>query len=131
MDKSLKHGKMDQMLRNEHEKPHSPMRAGQVNQRDSLEYDTESLAQERACQQQLQRCIGCPDQTDYKQSQEDNTDSLEEGDGDDEDVNDDETADLQIHDSLEVAAHPSVKRNPNLLPSEYLNTQVNEKEESR
>ncbi|XP_076017312.1 jhy protein homolog [Genypterus blacodes] len=120
MDKHLKHGKTNQMLKNEHEEPHSPTQAAQVDLWDSVESDTESLAQERAYQQQLQRCISCPDQTHRRQSQEENSDSLEEGEG----VDEDETAHLQVYDSLEVAARRPVKRNP----SEYLDRQVNEME---
>lgn len=60
--------------------------------------------------------------------QRDNTDSLQHGDGEDEDANDDETEDLQVYDSLEEVVHPHAKRNPTLLQTEYVETQVDNRE---
>ncbi|XP_071761384.1 jhy protein homolog [Centroberyx gerrardi] len=131
MDKG--HGKMYIRLKNEQEKPPSPTRAVGVNLWDSAESDTESLAQERAYQHELQRRIGCQGQTNGIQSQEENADSLQRGDREEEDVNDDEKEDLQVYDSLEVAAHPLFKRNCTPFPIEAQDAhqQMNEREASR
>ncbi|XP_070773818.1 jhy protein homolog [Enoplosus armatus] len=67
--------------------------------------ETESPAQERAWQQQLQM-------PQYKYML---ADSLRRGEAED-----DESEDLQIYDSLDVAAHPHAKRHPSPLQPEYL-----------
>lgn len=120
----------EKLLKTEQEKHPSLRPAVLANQWDSVESDTESLAQERAYQQQLQMCIGCDDQNKYILLQEENADILQHGDGEDEDANNNE-ADLQFYDSLEVAAHPHAKRNPTLLQTEYLDTQMDERKRTR
>ncbi len=127
MDKGLKH---DKLLKTEQEKHPSLRQAVLANQWDSVESDTESLTQERAYQQQLQMCIGHDDQNKHILLQKENAGTLQHGDGEDEDANDDET-DLQMYDSLEVAAHPHAKRNPILLQTEYLDTQIDERKGTR
>ncbi|KAI3373174.1 hypothetical protein L3Q82_006368 [Scortum barcoo] len=127
MDKGLTHEKL---LKTEQEK-HLALRQGVVaNQWDSVESDTESLAQEKAYQQQLKMCIGHSDQNKYILPQKENVDTLYHGDGEDEDVNDDET-DPQVYDSLEVTAHPHDKKNPTLLHTEYLDTQIDKSKGTR
>ncbi|XP_034745425.1 jhy protein homolog isoform X2 [Etheostoma cragini] len=123
MDEGLKHEKMTQVL-TERGRPPSPRPAVLTNQWDSVESDTESLAQERAYQQQqLQMPIGCHDQNKYILSQEENADSLQQGRGEAEYTNED----LQVCDSLHVAAHPLANRNPTLSQTEYLDTQMDER----
>lgn len=131
MDKELKHAKMYRVLKIEQEKPPSQRRAVMAPQWDAVESDTESLAQERAYQQQLQIRVGCQDLNKYILPQKRNTDILQQGDGEDEDVSDDETEDCLVYDSLEVAAHPHIERNATLLQTEYLDTQRDEREGMR
>ncbi|XP_031166536.1 jhy protein homolog isoform X2 [Sander lucioperca] len=130
MDEGLKHEKMAQVLKTEQGRPPSPRPAVLANQWDSVESDTESLAQERAYhqQQQLQMPTGCHDQHKYILPQKENADSLQQGDGEDQYANDDETEALQVCDSLDVAAHPHANRNPTLSQTEYLDTQMDERE---
>ncbi|XP_045894813.1 jhy protein homolog isoform X2 [Micropterus dolomieu] len=99
MEIGLKHEEVCQVLKTEQEKHPSPRRAVHASQWDSVESDTESLAQERA----------------YKQ---------QHGDVEDEDANVDES--LQVYDSLEVAAQPHAKRN-RLLQTAYSDTQIDER----
>nr|XP_046267729.1 jhy protein homolog isoform X2 [Scatophagus argus] len=102
MDKELKHEKICQVLKTEQEKHSSSLRqAVLVNQWDSVGSDTESLAQERTYLPQLQM--------------------LQHGDREDEDVQ-------VIYDSLEVEGHSHAKRNPTLLQTEYVDTQLDERE---
>ncbi|XP_044078909.1 jhy protein homolog [Siniperca chuatsi] len=123
MDKRLKHERMCQVLKTEQEKHLSPRQAVLASQWDSVESDTESLAQERAYQQQLHMCIRHHDPNKYILPQRGDADSLQHGDRG-EDANVDETEDLQVYDSLEVAALPHAKRNPTLLQTAYLDTQI-------
>ncbi|KAG7224632.1 hypothetical protein INR49_011385 [Caranx melampygus] len=98
----------------------------QANQWDSGDSDTESLAQERVYQQQLQKCIGHHDQNKRIQTQKENAANLQQGDGEHGHANDDY---LQVYDSLEVAVNPHDMRE---LTSHngYLDTQTNEREGS-
>ncbi|XP_067463378.1 jhy protein homolog isoform X1 [Thunnus thynnus] len=128
MDKELKHAKMYRVLKIEQEKPPFQRRAVMAPQWDAVESDTESLAQERAYQQQLQIRVGRQDLNKYILPHRKNTDILQQGDGEDEDVSDDETEDCLVYDSLEVAAHPHIERNATLLQTEYLDTQRDERE---
>ncbi|XP_039633054.1 jhy protein homolog isoform X3 [Perca fluviatilis] len=130
MDEGLKHEKMSQVLKTEQGRPPSPRPAVLADRWDSVESDTESLAQERAYQQQqqLQMPAGRHDQNKYILPQKENADSLQRGDGEDEYANDVETEDLQVCDSLDVAAHPHANRNPTLSQTEYLDTQMYERE---
>ncbi|XP_051257486.1 jhy protein homolog isoform X1 [Dicentrarchus labrax] len=125
MDKGFKHEKMRQVLKTEQEKCPSLGLAVVANQWDSVESDTESLAQERAYQQQLQMSV---DQNKYTPPQKENADNLQHADGENEDANDDATEDLQVYDSLEQIAHPEARRDPTLLQTEYLDTQIMEEE---
>ncbi|XP_029304261.1 jhy protein homolog isoform X2 [Cottoperca gobio] len=127
MDKGLKHEKMSRVLKTEQEKHPSLRRAVLTNQWESVESDTESLAQEKAYQQQLQMHIGCHDQKNNILSQKKYADSLQQAYGEDEDANDDETEALQVYDSLDVAAHHYAKWNPTLFQTKYLDTQMNER----
>lgn len=131
MDKGLKHATMYQVFKTEQGKPPSQRRAVLAPQWDSVESDTESLAQERAYQQQLRMHDGHQDLSKCKLPQKENADILQQGDGEDEDVSDDETEDHLVYDSLEVVAHPLSKRNPTLLQTEYLDTQRDERVEMR
>ncbi|KAM6983471.1 jhy protein homolog [Tautogolabrus adspersus] len=113
MDKGLNHEKMCQK-KTEQEKT-SMRQERLVNQWDSVESDTESLAQERAYQQQLQMNISHHDENKYMLLQQENDDSLLSGDRDDEDTNDGDIEYLHVYDSLEEAAHIRAKRSPTLL----------------
>lgn len=93
-----------------------------------MESNTENLAQEIAYQQQLPMSI---DQNKYILPQKENADSLQHGDGKDEDATDEETEDLHVYDSLEVVAPPHTKWNPTLLQSEYMDAQMYEREGTR
>lgn len=107
-------------------------RAAPASRWDSVESDTESLAQERAYQQQLQIHISHQDPNKYILPQNENADMLQQGVGEDEDVSDDENGeDRLVYDSLEVAAHPFINRTPALLQTEYLDPQKDEREELR
>ncbi|KAM7398638.1 hypothetical protein PAMA_006515 [Pampus argenteus] len=123
MDKELKHGRMYPVLKTEQETPPPRGQAVLKPQVVSVESDTESLAQERAYQQQLQTHTGHQDLNKYILPQKENTDILQQVDGEDEYASDDETEDHLVYDSLKVAAHPHIKRNPTLLQTEYLDTQ--------
>lgn len=103
MEIGLKHEEVCQVLKTEQEKHPSPRGAVHASQWDSVESDTESLAQERA----------------YKQ---------QHGDVEDEDANVDES--LQVYDSLEVAAQPHAKKN-RLLQTAYSDTQIDERKGTR
>lgn len=127
MDKGLQHEKMCQVLKTEQEKHLSLRQAALANQWESAESDTESLAQERAYQHRLHMCI---EQNKYILPGKENADSLQHGDGEDEDTNEDETEDLQVYDSLEEVAHPHAKRNPTLLQTD-VGTKIDEREGTR
>ncbi|XP_029923979.1 jhy protein homolog [Myripristis murdjan] len=133
MDRGLTHGKTHSQLKNEEEEPPSPTQAHGVKLWDPAESDTESLAQERAYQQQLHRRIGCYDQINSKPPQEENADNLQQGDWQDNDADEDGEEDLQVYDSLEVAAHSFVKRNSTPFPAEApdAHQQMKEREGSR
>ncbi|KAM4619772.1 jhy protein homolog [Polymixia lowei] len=126
MDKGLARGKTDVSLKNEHAKPPSPKQEACLNLWASTESDTESLAQERSYQQELQRRICCHDQT-----KEENVDGLQQGER--EEVNDREREDLQVYDSLDVAAHLFEKRSHTTSPTKAhdAHQEMNETELSR
>ncbi|KAM7374906.1 hypothetical protein PAMP_007540 [Pampus punctatissimus] len=128
MNKGLKHGRMYQVLKTEQETPPPQGQVVLKPQLVSVESDTESLAQERAYQQQLQTHTGHQDLNKYILPQKENTHVLQQGDGEDEDISDDETEDHLVYDSLNIAAHPHIKRNPTLLQTKYLDTQRNDRE---
>ncbi|XP_071317277.1 jhy protein homolog isoform X2 [Trachinotus anak] len=119
MDEGLKHEKTERSK-------HPSLR--QANQWESGDSDTESLAQERAYQQQLQNRLGHHDQNKHMLPQQENAASLQQGDGEHEYANDEE--DLQVYDSLEVASNPHARRKPT-PQTEYMDTQVDERERSR
>ncbi|XP_076606583.1 jhy protein homolog [Chaetodon auriga] len=123
MDKGFKQEKMCQILKTEQEKHLSLRQAVLAVQWDSVESDTESLAQERAYQQQLQMCIH---QNKYILPHKEHADSLQHGDGEEEEAN--ETEEPQIYDSLDEATHLDAKRNPTVLQNEYVDTQIDERE---
>ncbi|XP_074468147.1 jhy protein homolog isoform X1 [Sebastes fasciatus] len=125
MDKGLRREKTSQVLKTEHL---SPRRAALDHRWDSVESDTESLAHERVYQQQLQMRIGRHDQNKPTLPQKENADSLQQRDGEDGDVTDEEIEDHQIYDSLDVAAHPHGKRKPILLQTQYLDVQMDDRE---
>ncbi|KAL7389344.1 hypothetical protein ABVT39_002123 [Epinephelus coioides] len=130
MDKEVKHDEICKVLNTEQKKHPSLGQTVLSKPWDSVESDTESLAQERVYQKQLQMRIGHHDQIKYIQPQKENTDSLQLGEEEDDNSNDDETEDLQVYDSLDVATHPHAKRNPSLLQTEYLDTQIDERQET-
>lgn len=70
-------------------------------------------------------------QNKYFLPQKQNADSLQHGDGKDEDATFDETEDLNVYDSLEVVAPPHAKWNTTLLQTEYMDTQIYEREGTR
>ncbi|XP_018548058.1 jhy protein homolog isoform X1 [Lates calcarifer] len=126
MDKGLRHGKMSPVLKTKQKRHPSPRQAVLANQWESVESDTESLAQERAYQQQLigQHIGQHQDKYILLQKKSENTDSLQQGEEESEDANDDQTEDLQLYDSLEVASNTHTNRN---LKTEYLDTQIDER----
>ncbi|XP_042355557.1 jhy protein homolog [Plectropomus leopardus] len=130
MDKEPKHEEMCQVLNTGQEKHPSLGQAVLANLWDSVESDTESLAQERAYQQQLQKRIGYHNQNKHILTQQENTDSFQQGDGENKNASDDKTEDLQVYDSLDVAADPHAERNPTLVHTEYLDTQIADREGS-
>ncbi|XP_054482419.1 jhy protein homolog [Anoplopoma fimbria] len=118
MDKGLKHEKKSQVLKTEQEERPSP--------RHSVESDTESLAHEKAYQQQLQMDIGHHDRNKNTLPHKKNADGLQHRDEDA--CNDDDTEDHQVYDSLDAAVDPRAKRTPTLLQTEYLDTQMDKRE---
>ncbi|XP_035034698.1 jhy protein homolog [Hippoglossus stenolepis] len=116
MDQGLGQGRMCAETKAEQRRQAVP-----ANQWESGESDTERLAQERAYQQQLQMHIGHLDQNTEKE----NAESLLQGD------DEDDTEDLQVYDSLDVASNLHTKRNPALQQTEYLDTQMDERGGSR
>ncbi|XP_056267864.1 jhy protein homolog isoform X2 [Pseudoliparis swirei] len=120
MNKGLKHGKMSLVLKTEQVRPPSPKQTVLANQWDSVESDTESMAHERAHQQQLQMPTGHHDQKKCPLPPKKNADRLQQGD--DNACNDDVAEDHQVYDSLDA------QRTPTLLQTEYLDTQVDERE---
>ncbi|KAJ4929857.1 hypothetical protein JOQ06_018878 [Pogonophryne albipinna] len=94
---------------------------------DSVESDTESLAQERAYQQQIHMDLIRHHQNKYTLPQKKKDDSLQPGYQEGEDASDDEALGLQVVDSLDVAAKHRAKSSPTLTQTEYLDTQTNER----
>ncbi|KAK5859278.1 hypothetical protein PBY51_003357 [Eleginops maclovinus] len=123
MDKDLKNEKTSQEWKTEQDK-HPSLR----HQWDSVASDTESLAQERAYQQQLHMHMIRHNQNKYTLPQKQNADSSQQGYQEDEDASDDEAEGVQVVDSLNVAEHHHAERSPALTQTEYLDTQTNEKE---
>ncbi|XP_053298178.1 jhy protein homolog isoform X2 [Pleuronectes platessa] len=101
--------------------------AAPANQWESGESDTERLAQERAYQHQLQMHVGHHDQNKYALPEKENAESLLQGEEEDED----DTEDLHVYDSLDVASNLHTKRGPALQQTEYLDTQMDERGGSR
>ncbi|XP_034406345.1 jhy protein homolog isoform X2 [Cyclopterus lumpus] len=91
-----------------------------ASQWDSVESDTESMAHERAHQQQQQMHTGHHEQKKCTLPQNENADRLQQVD--DNACNDDEAEHHQVYDSLDA------KRTPTLLQTEYLDTQMDERE---
>ncbi|KAK1882610.1 Jhy protein like [Dissostichus eleginoides] len=122
MDKDLKNEPTSQGWKTEQEKLPAPRQ-----QWDSVESDTESLAQERAYQQQRHMDLIRHHQNKYTLPQKKKDDSLQPGYQEGEDASDDEALGLQVVDSLDVAAKHRAKRSPTLTQTEYLDTQTNER----
>lgn len=110
---------MKQTVQTERERLLSPRQASQWDPGDS---DTESLAQERVYQQQLQKPVGRHDQNKHMLTQKENSANSQQGDGH---ANNDY---LQVYDSLEVAVKPHDRREPT-THSGYLTAPTNEREE--
>ncbi|XP_051793502.1 jhy protein homolog isoform X1 [Acanthochromis polyacanthus] len=123
MDKGLKHGKMCHVLKTQEDR-RSSRQTALIKQWEFVKSDTRGLAQERAIQQQLQ--LSHHDQVKFIWSQKENADSLQQGDHGNEDA-EEENEYLHLYDSLEV--HPQDKKNPILLDSKHLGSQIEEKEE--
>ncbi|XP_072230512.1 LOW QUALITY PROTEIN: jhy protein homolog [Leuresthes tenuis] len=94
MDEGINRGKTCPVLKMEEERPPSL--------RYSVLSDTESLAQERAFQHH---------QIKFVLSEEENAHIVMYRDGRNQAAKEDETEDLEVYDSLEVAAHPQTKNN--------------------
>lgn len=107
------------VMKTERKRLSSPRQASQWDSGDS---DTESLAQERVYQQQLQKRVGRHDQNKHMQTQKENSANSQQGDGH---ANNDY---LQVYDSLEVAVKAHDRREPT-THNGYLTTQTNEREE--
>ncbi|TNN80115.1 hypothetical protein EYF80_009626 [Liparis tanakae] len=120
MNKGLKHGKTSLVLKTEQVRPPSPKQTVLASQWDSVESDTESMAHERAHQQQLQMPTGHHDQKKCPLPPKKNADRLQQGD--DNACDDDVAEDHPVYDSLDA------QRTPTLLQTEYLDTQVDERE---
>lgn len=82
-----------------------------AEQWDSAESDTESLAQEKAYQQQ-QKTLK---ETEHTLSGIEKKDSSQCGYSKDESEREDESEALQVYDSLEEVTHPHARRTPTLL----------------
>lgn len=107
---------------------HYPQTAIHSNEWDSAESDTESLAQERAYQQQLQLNISNLRRSEavFLNKNPNNTHENYEGTKDDE-----ADEDLQVVDSLEISGSLHVKKNPVLSQGIYLDSQRIEKNKIR
>ncbi|XP_054873238.1 jhy protein homolog [Amphiprion ocellaris] len=123
MDKGFNHRKMCHVLKTQEER-RSSRQTALVKQWEFVESDTRGLAQERAFQEQLQ--LGHHDQIKFIWYQKENAESLQQGDHGDEDA-EEENEYLHLYDSLEV--HPQDKKNPILLDTKHLGSQIEEKEE--
>lgn len=106
---------MCQVLKTERETRPSLRQAVLTNQWDCVESDTESLAQEKASQQNK-----------HTLPAKAKADSFHYGDGEDDDANEEETEDLQVYDSLEVVAYSHAKRIPRLIQTDVV-TKINER----
>ncbi|XP_010780517.1 jhy protein homolog isoform X1 [Notothenia coriiceps] len=122
MDKDLKNEPTSQGWKTEQEKLPAPRQ-----QWDSVESDTESLAQESAYQQQIHMDLIRHHQNKYTLPQKKKDDSLQPGYQEGEDARDDEALGLQVVDSLDLAAKHRAKRSHTLTQTEYLDTQTNER----
>ncbi|XP_075343511.1 jhy protein homolog [Odontesthes bonariensis] len=96
MEEGINRGKTCPVLKIEEERLPSP--------RYSVLSDTESLAQERAYQQQLHTQADRLHQIKFVLTEEENAHILMHRDGRNQDAEEDETEDLEVYDSLEVAA---------------------------
>lgn len=118
MDKDLENEPTSQGWKTEQEKLPAPRQ-----QWDSVESDTESLAQERADPQHLHMDLIRHHQHKHTLPQKKEDDSLQEGEG----ASDDEARGLQVVDSLDVAAKRRAKSSPTLTQTERLDTHTNER----
>ncbi|KAK5888282.1 hypothetical protein CesoFtcFv8_016796 [Champsocephalus esox] len=117
MDKDLENEPTSQGWKTQQEKLPAPRQ-----QWDSVESDTESLAQERADPQHLHMdLIRHHHQHTLPPKKEDG--SLQEGEG----ASDDEARGLQVVDSLDVAAKRCAKSSPTRTQTERLDTHTNER----
>lgn len=116
------HEKMDRVLKHEQDFSYT---FGKSKYWDFVESDTESLAQERAYQQQLAMRISQHNRSESVHLKNEDTDSSQQEEEEDEDPDDSESQDLQVYDSLEVAAQPQVKKNLALLPTKCTDTKTN------
>lgn len=82
------------------------------NQWDSVESDTESLAQEKAYQQQLQKSIKHPT---HNQLGNDNNEGSGRGNAESKPGSENAFEDLQIYDSLELVECPDALKTPPVL----------------
>lgn len=124
-----KHAKMYQVLKTGKERLPPQRRAVLANQWDVVESEPETLAKERVFQQQLRLHIDHQDISKSKLPPKENADSLEDGDGKEEDTNEDDYH--QLYDSLEVAAVAYVKKNSSLILFEGLEAQLAKREGAR
>lgn len=113
------HEKMDSVLNNKQDISYT---VGKSNYWDSVESDTESLAQERAYQQQLQMRISQHDRTESVHLKNEDTDSLQQEEEEDEDSDENEAQDLRVYDSLDLTAQPQVKKNHAPLQTKFMDT---------
>ncbi|KAI4814384.1 hypothetical protein KUCAC02_003580 [Chaenocephalus aceratus] len=118
MDKDLENEPTSQGWKTEQEKLPAPRQ-----QWDSVESDTESLAQERADPQHLHMDLIRHHQHKHTLPQKKEDDSLQEVEG----ASDDEARGLQVVDSLDVAAKRRAKSSPTLTQTERLDTHTNER----
>lgn len=114
---------MIEVLKTEQDKL-SSRRAVQAEQWDSVESESENLAQER--QQMLS---GGYQENKYGLSRNEDADNIQQSEVDEEHTDDEQTQDL--HDSLEVESHAYVKKKSTPGPTKYLETQINKTEETR
>ncbi|XP_019941172.2 jhy protein homolog [Paralichthys olivaceus] len=126
MNNGLGHGRMCAEMKAKQSKHPSSRQTAPANHSESGESDTESVIHERAYQQQLRMQIDRHDQNKYTLPEKENAELLQ---GDEED--EDDTADLQVYDSLEVTSKLHTKRNPTLQHTKYLDTQMDERGGSR
>lgn len=125
MDKGIWHEKLSQTLRTDQD--WQPSHTVLTHKWDSVESDTESVAQGMVYRERLQMCIK-PNK--YTLPGKKNADSLQREDGEDKkDSNEDEIDDFQVYDSIKVVTHSHAKRNPSLQTD--VGTKLNKREGRR